>query len=101
MLESFVGSLNPGTRAFVKAFKPKNIESEVEYARLEEESLNLNSYKTTKSAHTFTKNFNHIPSPPNTNTKPPLLPTAQTKSLNLPKIYPINIKPNKYIPPDV
>lgn len=45
VLESFVGGLKPEIRSFVKAFKPTSIASAIEYARLQEENIEVNTMK--------------------------------------------------------
>ncbi|KAK9713235.1 hypothetical protein RND81_06G013500 [Saponaria officinalis] len=43
-LDSFIGGLKPAVKPFVRAFKPDTLASAVEYARLQEESLNVSRY---------------------------------------------------------
>lgn len=41
-LDSFVGGLQPNIKPIVRAFKPKGVAESVEYARLQEESIEAN-----------------------------------------------------------
>ncbi|VFQ74355.1 unnamed protein product [Cuscuta campestris] len=86
ILDCFIGGLKASIRLYVKAFKPNCLAQAIEYARLREESLEVEHARYTK----FQK------PPPYNSSKPPLLPTPQTKAANFP--------PNKgfkYIPADV
>ncbi|VFQ80250.1 unnamed protein product [Cuscuta campestris] len=77
ILDCFVGGLKASIRLYVRAFKPSSIAQAIEYARLKEESLEVEYSKYSK-----------LNKPPAHNSsKPPLLPTPQTK--------PANFQPNK------
>ena len=52
MLESFIGGLKPAVKPFVKAFKPQTVTDAILYARLQEESIQANTQKFTKSSYT-------------------------------------------------
>uniref|UniRef100_A0A803M2N6 Ty3 transposon capsid-like protein domain-containing protein n=1 Tax=Chenopodium quinoa TaxID=63459 RepID=A0A803M2N6_CHEQI len=77
VLESFIGGLKPGIRPFVRAFKPQTINEAVEYARLQDESINLN--KPTSIKQFSSKQYHNLTSP--NSSKPPLLPNPHTKPL--------------------
>ncbi|VFQ79288.1 unnamed protein product [Cuscuta campestris] len=77
ILDCFIGGLKASIRLYVRAFKPSSIAQDIEYARLKEESLEVEYSKYSK-----------LNKPPAHNSaKPPLLPTPQTK--------PANFQPNK------
>ncbi|VFQ72920.1 unnamed protein product [Cuscuta campestris] len=74
ILDCFIGGLKASISLYVKAFKPNCLANTIEYARLKEESLEVEHARYTK----FQK-------PPAYNSsKPPLLPTPQTKAANFP-----------------
>ena len=74
ILDSFIGGLKPALKPFVKAFKPSSITEAIDYARLQEESLQLS-----KPGKQFSNNQTKTWSTPLlANTKPPLLPTPST-----------------------
>ncbi|KAK9713615.1 hypothetical protein RND81_06G039800 [Saponaria officinalis] len=54
-LDSFIGGLKPAIKPFVRAFKPQTLASAVEFARLQEESLNVSRFapKYTPQNSTF------------------------------------------------
>lgn len=99
MLESFIGGLKPAVKPFVKAFKPQTVTDAILYARLQEESIQANNQKFTKSS--YTPKSSNLMFSANSNKSEPLLPTPQTKPLQtaLPKTN--VIKPFKFIPADV
>lgn len=73
ILDSFIRGLKPAAKPFVKAFKPELITAAIEYARLQEGTLQVNkNYKQSYQGK-----------PMLVNTKPPLLPTP---SMVIPKI---------------
>ncbi|VFQ70632.1 unnamed protein product [Cuscuta campestris] len=107
VLDSFIGRLKPSVKLFVKAFKPSTIAQSTEYARLKEESLEVEGSRFSKFSHSY----NNKPSGENSkvftnnSSKPALLPTPQIKPASFPKYVPsTHSGPNKnfkYIPADV
>ncbi|VFQ84344.1 unnamed protein product [Cuscuta campestris] len=93
ILDSFVGGLKPAVKLFVRAFKPTSIAEAITFARLKEESLEVEGTKISKFSH-YTNSA-----------KPPILPTPQIKPYTQQKFNLTNqTAPNKnfkYIPADV
>ncbi|VFQ74021.1 unnamed protein product [Cuscuta campestris] len=93
ILDSFVGGLKPAVKLFVRAFKPTSIAEAITFARLKEESLEVEGTKISKFSH-YTNSA-----------KPPILPTPQMKPYTQQKFNLTNqTAPNKnfkYIPADV
>lgn len=52
ILDSFIGGLKPSIKPFAKAFKPTTIAQVVEYARLQEESIMVNSTRYSRPVST-------------------------------------------------
>ncbi|XP_017227846.1 uncharacterized protein LOC108203433 [Daucus carota subsp. sativus] len=104
LLESFIGGLKPAVKPFVKAFKPISVTEAINYARLQEESLQANAQRFTKGPNTSTVQKTVGPTVYSTYTdnshKPPLLPTPQTKPLPSPASKSSG-RPFKFIPADV
>ncbi|XP_021859476.2 uncharacterized protein [Spinacia oleracea] len=103
ILESFVGGLKSAVKPFVKAFKPDCIGEAIDLARLQEENLLINAPKPTYKQPIYNpKPLQSIPIL--ASSKPPLLPTPQTKPNTTPTLtkYPQQRTRNfKYIPADV
>ena len=101
MLDSFIGGLKDTIKPFVRAFKPTTICEAVEYARLQEDTLNSLNLKPLKNHLTPYTNTPILPKP---SEKPALLPLPSTKVTS--NTYPStpNTKTNrnfKYVPADV
>ncbi|XP_074327433.1 uncharacterized protein LOC141665350 [Apium graveolens] len=94
ILNSFIGGLKPTIKPFVKAFKPVSITDAIEYARLQEESLQVNrNYKTPYQSKPMLANI-----------KLPLLPTPNVVTKGVTSNLGIqhnSSRNNKYIPADI
>ena len=102
LLGSFIGGLKPTVKPFVKAFKPASVTESINYARLQEESLQATAHKFVKGTGNVQKAVGPIVYSTYTNNshKPPLLPTPQTKPLQA-AVGKTGTKPFKFIPADV
>ena len=101
MLDSFIGGMKPAVKPLVKAFKPTSITQAIEYARLLEESLSLNTTKYPKHTSNFAYSKPIQATP--LSSHPPLLPNPlppSTSSLPLTKFNPRQ-RNSRHIPADV
>ena len=101
ILDSFIGGLKPSVKPFVRAFKPNSISQAIEYARLQEESLAVMLQRSSKFTFNSPKPVQSVPLL--ANSKPPLLPTPQTKpdQLSVTKFNPRQNRNTKFVPADI
>ncbi|XP_074296892.1 uncharacterized protein LOC141627552 [Silene latifolia] len=89
-LDSFIGGLKPGIKPFVKAFKPSTVSQAVEFARLQEESIEAN-----KTVNRFIGGSR--PAVSGFQSKPPLLPTPPASSVPRPNSVGLKSIPQRHL----